>query len=312
MATKYKLLKDLPDVKAGAIITKSSPQSHVCSYINNDGYTDYIDVDKVEGYPDFFAPYQFTTEDGIDIFKGDIVYGVDDVNIIFKFTAKYGQIDNANFKRFSTKKAAENYVKSLKQKEIKNRKFKLIKEFPFSPNLGEVVEFKTEKDFNDGITGVGSLPTLILEDCINFSEFWEEVKHCELINYPKSWKGLEVITGYCIINGKIEKLYCRDTDVEFKDLFYSESQIKSSLAFAQLSQLHKATIEEYNRLNNCNWEPDWTEIKHKYCIVRFGNHVSVTRSSLQYHTLAFPDWELAKFALDNWKDLWEQYYEIQK
>lgn len=56
------------------------------------------------------------------------------------------------------------------------RKFKLIKLFPLSPSLGTIVEFKTEKDFNDGIYDVGAIPNLLLkEDCINFPEFWEEI-----------------------------------------------------------------------------------------------------------------------------------------
>lgn len=55
-----------------------------------------------------------------------------------------------------------------------SRRFKLIKEFPLSPSLGTIVEFKTEQDFNDGIHAVGAIPSLMLGDCTNYPEFWEE------------------------------------------------------------------------------------------------------------------------------------------
>lgn len=57
--------------------------------------------------------------------------------------------------------------------ELKSRRFKLIKEFPLSPSLGTIVEFKTEGDFNDGIYDFGAI-CLILTDCTNYPEFWEE------------------------------------------------------------------------------------------------------------------------------------------
>lgn len=58
--------------------------------------------------------------------------------------------------------------------ELKSRRFKLIKEFPLSPSLGTIVEFKTEGDFNDGIYDFGAI-CLILTDCTNYPEFWEEI-----------------------------------------------------------------------------------------------------------------------------------------
>jgi len=45
-------------------------------------------------------------------------------------------------------------------KNMKTCKFKLIKEFPFSPSLNTIIEFKTEKDFNDGIYDIGALLVL--------------------------------------------------------------------------------------------------------------------------------------------------------
>lgn len=56
----------------------------------------------------------------------------------------------------------------------KIRKFKLIKDFPQSPSLNTIVEFKSEKDMEEGLDLVGALSPLILTDCTNYPEFWEE------------------------------------------------------------------------------------------------------------------------------------------
>lgn len=60
--------------------------------------------------------------------------------------------------------------------EITARKFKLIKTYPFSPSLGKILEFRTEKDFNDGVENIGEgSSTYYLTDCVDFPEFWEEI-----------------------------------------------------------------------------------------------------------------------------------------
>lgn len=70
--------------------------------------------------------------------------------------------------------------------EITARKFKLIKTYPFSPSLGKILEFRTEKDFNDGVENVGEgSSTYYLTDCVDFPEYWEEIieeKHKEYVD----------------------------------------------------------------------------------------------------------------------------------
>lgn len=56
------------------------------------------------------------------------------------------------------------------------RKFKLIKEFPLSPVKGTIATFKTMQEEIEGIYDMGAIPNLILTDCTQFPEFWEEVK----------------------------------------------------------------------------------------------------------------------------------------
>lgn len=58
---------------------------------------------------------------------------------------------------------------------MKKRVFELIKEFPLSPSLGQHVTFETDEDFNDGKYNVGAIPCLMLDDCEDWPEFWEEL-----------------------------------------------------------------------------------------------------------------------------------------
>lgn len=67
---------------------------------------------------------------------------------------------------------------------MKSRYFILKKEFPLSPNKGYIAKFLTDKDMNDGIYNVGALPNLMLSDCVNYPEFWEEITdNLVLIDY---------------------------------------------------------------------------------------------------------------------------------
>ncbi len=63
---------------------------------------------------------------------------------------------------------------------MKTRKFKLIKAFPLSPSLNTIVEFKSEKDLNDGIYEVGAITCLMLTDCTSYPEFWRDVSNGDI------------------------------------------------------------------------------------------------------------------------------------
>lgn len=55
------------------------------------------------------------------------------------------------------------------------QKFKLIREFPLSPAIGDIVTFESEEDYEYGINNVGDIPCLMIYDCEYWPEFWEEV-----------------------------------------------------------------------------------------------------------------------------------------
>lgn len=73
------------------------------------------------------------------------------------------------------------------------RKFKLIKEFPLSPAKGTIATFKTMQEEIEGIYDMGAIPNLILTDCTQFPEFWEEVKEqeFEILEFTAQVTGLK-------------------------------------------------------------------------------------------------------------------------
>lgn len=85
--------------------------------------------------------------------------------------------------------------------KITARKFRLIKTYPLSPSLGTIVEFKTEQNFNDGIYDVGAIPNLLLEDCIHFPEFWEEIIE------EKIYTNKDDLVGRKCKHPNVEKIY---------------------------------------------------------------------------------------------------------
>jgi hypothetical protein len=75
---KHKLLKDLPDVKAGTIIDKFTINDYGQKIFSIKGHT--FNEEDMKNNPDWFTPYIFTTEDGVDIYIGDIFYIVQNKN----------------------------------------------------------------------------------------------------------------------------------------------------------------------------------------------------------------------------------------
>ena len=110
MITQYKLLKDLPDVKAGSIIKKRTDGLY---------YTDNLirfSASTVENNPDWFAPYLFTLDCGTNLFVGDAFYVVVDNRLYtwngdIRFLANGTTIKKEDRHYFSTEKLAEDYIR---------------------------------------------------------------------------------------------------------------------------------------------------------------------------------------------------------
>jgi len=117
------------------------------------------------------------------------------------------------------------------------------------------------------------------------------IENCELIKtaeYPKSWEELEFNEGFKL-NSYVPISDVLISDVSFveksdkyKVVFATESQCKSSLAFAQLTQLHAETIKLYNKNNNCDWKPDYD--KMKYSVFRVRDELYVTNEIIIFPT----------------------------
>lgn len=144
---------------------------------------------------------------------------------------------------------------------------------------------------------------------VNTTEYKQyNLKDCQLIekvNYPKFWEELSInrFKGYCI-DFAVNRM-------DNKDVFATEEQAQSSLAFAQLTQLHKAIIDIYNKENNYDWKPNWNnQFGENWTICRFCNKLSVFVKDSFFYFISFPTKELAEFSLKYHEDLWKQYYEL--
>ena len=102
---KYKLIKSFPgSTEVGYIYTEYGGR-----YYPHGRTSDNFSAQQVESNPEFFAPYLFTTEDGVEIYKGEGAYAIKDFYIyyhIYYFPKDY--------KCFSIREAAEAYLESLK------------------------------------------------------------------------------------------------------------------------------------------------------------------------------------------------------
>ena len=381
--TKYKLLKDLPDVKAGTVvqffglfddepyksmIKESQYIPEIGWYWKSDiktGKNDTVNFNQyckcnynVDTLPEWFAPYLFTAEDG-DVFKGDNVYFINKNNEIITCYNAIGISQDFNKNQiFLSKEKAEQYLESLKIKfkigdivvfeDYNNNEpyYEIFKITKFDSNFiynedityqyshirlaneSEIIKYyeqqgwiKDAKFKSNGETCIldnlyfGHTGTLCVEST-GFKKFG--IEDCELTkepNYPKSWDNMirtEGLSGYNI-ESYIDKSYPSDEVLYHysKGVFNTEKQAQSALAFAQLSQLCKVMIDEYNKVNNCDWKPDWTnDNQDKFVITRSRNRLNLFVSKTEWRPLAFPDKISVEFSLLHHESLWKQYYEL--
>ena len=111
--------------------------------------------------------------------------------------------------------------------------------------------------------------------------------------------------GYFLYDSEINKANKSHFQKEDKDIYNTEKQAKSALAYAQLTQL--MALPEYNG----DWVPDWgNETQLKHCIEMDSmNIVSVTFSTA-YSKLSFKTVEIRNRFLNNNYDLLKEYFEL--
>ena len=89
-----------------------------------------------------------------------------------------------------------------------------------------------------------------------------------------------------------------------KNIFKTEKQAKSALAYAQLTQL--MALPEYNG----DWVPDWSNDQFKYIIGRYSDNIKINRYSKIYYPISFKSAEIRNRFLENNLDLLKEYFEL--
>jgi hypothetical protein len=374
--TKYKLLKDLPDVKAGTVvqffglfddepyksmIKESQYIPEIGWYWKSDiktGKNDTVNFNQyckcnynVDTLPEWFAPYLFTAEDG-DVFKGDNVYFINKNNEIITCYNAIGISQDFNKNQiFLSKEKAEQYLESLKPKfkvgdivaNDKNRIGKIVKiktlkdkfnndykaceiqyedgciynndlQFVRLANSDEIISYYEQQGWVKGAKFKSNGETCILDNlyfghtgtlCVESTGFKKfRFEDCELIKEPNYPKSLEDIKSHIL-----ETNY--STEFSRNIVTGNYKQYDSLLAFSLLTVLHRAMIDEYNKVNNCDWKPDWTnDNQNKFVITRSRNRLNLFVSKTEWRPLAFPDKISVEFSLLHHESLWKQYYEL--
>jgi hypothetical protein len=113
--------------------------------------------------------------------------------------------------------------------------------------------------------------------------------------WPKTWEELGKIHGYYhSLSAEICKAH------NSKCLFATQQQAESALAMAQLSQLHRAIVGD--------WEADWSDTsQNKYCIVRECEELKVFKFGSLFQDFPFQTKEQAEFSLLHHRELWEKF-----
>lgn len=128
---------------------------------------------------------------------------------------------------------------------------------------------------------------------------FREIKDCNLIRH--TWE--ECYKGGYLFANRLEALYLISKEYRGKNVFRTQKQAESALAFAQLSQI----VAEMNE----GWVADWSDDSQpKFIIKRYGNTFDKSISHFAFHPLCFKSRELRDFSLNNHYELWKQYYEL--
>ena len=126
--------------------------------------------------------------------------------------------------------------------------------------------------------------------------------------YPKSWEDAFIdnpIRGYWVNNFSDIRTAGREAVANDKNVFKTEKQAKSALAYAQITQL--MALPCYNG----DWTPDWefTSPK-KYCPRAINGRISYCHEYTNFNHIAFKDYDTYEAFLKNHEDLLRQYFQI--
>jgi hypothetical protein len=159
------------------------------------------------------------------------------------------------------------------------------------------------------------LPFIKLSDEITdeCNKFATEIKNHQAANLPKAetklpktWEELGDINGYfAVANSNIARAVEHNSTKynHNKNIFATEKQAKSALAYAQLTQLMKAY--------NGDWQPDFNEGNNpKYVIQRSGDNLTNSFAFEYFEFLSFQSEIIRDEFLKNFEDLIKQFYQM--
>lgn len=78
----------------------------------------------------------------------------------------------------------------------------------------------------------------------------------------------------------------------------TENEVVAISAFSKLLKLRRDWIGD--------WNPDWHNSEHKYCVIVLGKHCTVSSFYSDCHAFSFPTEEMAKEFLECFRYLFEQ------
>ena len=126
--------------------------------------------------------------------------------------------------------------------------------------------------------------------------------------YPKSWREAFIgkpLCGYWIGDQSEIREASRNAVNADKNVFKTEKQAKSALAYAQITQL--MALPCYNG----DWIPDWVNgLYDKYSLIRRGNEIELILRNDTFAPITFKSKEIRESFLKNHEDLLRQYFEM--
>ena len=131
----------------------------------------------------------------------------------------------------------------------------------------------------------------------------------ELNPVKNEWKSKFIckkIDGWINIrSGSVEYHKASQADDDYKDIYKTEKQAKSALAYAQLTQL--MALPEYNG----DWVPDWSNInERKYVLCRLQKKIEVDSTVSLHYPISFKSLGIRDKFLENNYDLLKEYFEL--
>ena len=126
--------------------------------------------------------------------------------------------------------------------------------------------------------------------------------------FPKSWEDAFIgnpIRGYWVNSASDVNMAKREAVANDRNVFKTEKQAKSALAYAQITQI--MALPCYNG----DWIPDWENgLFDKYALIRTNNGIGLIFRCDTFAPIAFKSKEVREAFLKNHEDLLRRYFEM--